>query len=213
MPKQFNRGGEMRNISCGCGWVCRKSIREANQAQERHLRYCPINRTPEEIKTAIDAMPTKADKVQQKVNGWKGVNIIPNGVSAGKKMSAIKCFDRETGEYKIYNIIAPTSFHNMDHLTQSKIVYMLEEEGRFIINPIVEIDEQEMNEMLMLIKVEEIAQAQAGGGTIDIEKLFADLSNPQASNSSTPLGAAIHSYLNMPSRPEPAPKKKSNKKK
>jgi hypothetical protein len=169
-----------------------------------------MGRTPEEIKQTIAMMPTKADKVQQSVNGWKGINIIANGMPSGKKMSAIKCFDRETGEYRIYNIIAPVAFNNLAHITQSKIVYMLEEEGRYIINTVVEIDEQEMNEMLMLIKVGDMAEEQANGGEVDIEKLFADLSDPEASDPLSSLGAAIHSYLNMPI---PEAKKKTNKKK
>ena len=151
MPQQFSRGGEMRTIGCGCGWTCRKSIREANASHKRHLRFCEIKRSPEEMRENIAQIPKKADKVQQEVNGWMGINA--NLSATSNKRTVIKTWDDATGIMTNYNIVAPLSFHKSDAITQRKVVELMVNAGLFDAFNNAEIGEDETDALLMVAQL------------------------------------------------------------
>ena len=37
-----SKGSHKRTFICSCGWSCKKPLRDANSAFERHQRYCEI---------------------------------------------------------------------------------------------------------------------------------------------------------------------------
>jgi len=151
MPKSYNRGGEMRTIACGCGWTCRKSLKEANASYNRHIRFCEIERSEAEKKECRASIPTKGDKVQQKENGWKG--IVGNLTATGSKMTALKTYDERTGEMNIYNITAPIRFHSADTLVQRRIVEIMVETDRMDAFNSCEIAEDECDALILLISL------------------------------------------------------------
>ena len=141
----------MRTIGCGCGWSCRKSIREANAAHQRHLRFCEIKRSAEEMRENIAQIPKKADKVQQKVNGWMGVNS--NLSATSKKGTVIKTWDDATGIMTNYNVVAPLSFHKSDAITQRRVVELMVKAGLFDAFNNAEIGEDETDALLMVAQL------------------------------------------------------------
>ena len=151
MPQQFSRGGEMRTIGCGCGWTCRKSIREANAAHQRHLRFCEIKRSPEEMRENIAQVPKKGDKVQQEVNGWMGVPL--KNCCAQKRKTVLKTWDDATGIMTNYNVVAPLRFHNADALTQRRVVELMVNAGLFDAFNNAEIGEDETDALLMVAQL------------------------------------------------------------
>ena len=152
MPQQFSRGGEMRTIGCGCGWSCRKSIREANAAHQRHLRFCEIKRSPEEMRENIAQVTKKGDKVQQEVNGWMGVQS-KNLNCAQKRKTVLKTWDDATGIMTNYNVVAPVRFHNADALNQRRVVELTVNAGLFDAFNNAEIGEDETDALLMVAQL------------------------------------------------------------
>ena len=125
MPKgagTYNFGGKMRNIECACGWTCRKSIREANSAYERHIKYCDIERTKEEKKEAVAVVPKGANATQCETNGWKGMKGLKtiNNQALSVRLDGV-----------LYELIAPKTIRQLGMEVVELIVELLVKKGKF----------------------------------------------------------------------------------
>ena len=143
MPKgagTYNFGGKMRNIECACGWSCRKAIREANSAYERHIKYCAIERTAQEQKEAVAVVPKSANATQCETNGWKGMKGLKTINSQGLSVRL---------DGVMYELIAPKSIRQLPMEVVETIVGMLEKKGKFALTNNYTIKDE--NELMTLM--------------------------------------------------------------
>ena len=147
MPNRVSYGGQMRNITCTCGWSVRKSIREANATYERHLKYCP-DTSKEEIKERMATIPKKADKTQTDINGWKGLN----GTTVGTQL-----VHNITIENQAYLITAPTAFNTLGAEPRQVIMTYLIKKGTFALTNSYTIKDEDTLTQLFLEAVSSLS--------------------------------------------------------
>ncbi len=144
MPKganTYNFGGKMRSIECACGWGCRKAIREANKAYERHIKYCAIERTTQEKKEDLAQVPKDANATQCETNGWKGMKGLKNINSQALSV-------RLGGV--MYELIAPKSIRQLPMEVAQNIVELLVKKGKFALTNNYTIKDEDELMTLML---------------------------------------------------------------
>ena len=77
MPKTFNKGGQRRTATLGCGWSCVGHPNEVDAKTRRHMRICEVCKSAD--KSAVEI--PKWDKAIGMSNGWKGVNSTMSGTT------------------------------------------------------------------------------------------------------------------------------------
>jgi hypothetical protein len=68
--KQYNKGGQRRTSTVGCGWSCKGSPREVAGKLKIHRRVCAICK--ENDKKANDI--PEFNRMVGEANGWGGIN-------------------------------------------------------------------------------------------------------------------------------------------